>query len=323
MKPQTRKKLDPLIEKLGVEFFLSQSTHNRNVIQRQKIEEEVEELRDDKQYLLNILRSSSSSIYPLVSRRLKKDSEFSAEAIKYSPHLLTLCDVDLQYNEDFLLKILKSNPKCGEYITSEVLESPDFQLKAIKITTTILEHAEYELEREVVLKAVKIDGNAIKYDKNYFSDREILFEAMKNTPHVLSHLFLEYTDNREFMVEMIKHASFNYPYASGKLKQNREFLIEVLGIHGAEIMKFLTPKKLKDPEIIELGIENDPTSLNYLPKKMAEDPKVILRCVRNFKSNHQFISKQMLNDKKLEWLFLLYYKWIPEVQNFNVNFCFN
>ena len=323
MKEETRKFLEPLIEKLGVEFLLNKSTHNQNVIKHKGIEKEVEELRNDREFLLPYLKQQkNSNLISLVSPELKKDKNFCLESIKYSPFTLACVDVELRNDEDFVLEALKINRNCVDHITQDLLEDPQFQIKALKYSKKILELAEYELEREVVLEAVKMDGNLIKYDSTHFEDREILFEAMKTSKSVLSHVSDDLRNDQKFMMEMIQHKSFNCKYLSNDLKKNKKFMMEVLRNNKNEpILQYIHWKILEDVDIIELGIENDPISLGFIPKHLSKKKEIILRCLKNFKRNRDHW-KHLKDDKDIEWISKGYYSLIQGIKTKNLVFKF-
>ena len=323
MKPETKEKLEKVISVLGVPFLLKISDHNKKVIKHKEIEKEVEELRNDKEFLFPFLKTEKdSALLSLVSTNLKKDEEFCLESIKHSPSSISFCALELRNNnnEDFLLKALKVNPNCLEYITDPILHDPKFQIKAVKITPKILAYATPPFERDVVLEAVKLDGNIIKYSYTHYMDREILFLGMENSKDVLQYIPGQIRKDQKFIEEMIKYKAWNYQHAIDK--SNRDLIILALQQENEEILQYLPKKKLKDPEIIKLALKNDPSSLKYLAKQIEFSKEDVLKIIKKFKSSRKYLNGKHKKDKEIQWMSMGYYKWIFEVENFDLNFQF-
>ena len=82
-------------------------------------------------------------------------------------------------------------------------------------------------DREIVLEAVKQNGNALRYVSAALKDdREIVLEAVKQNGEALYCASAALKDDREFMLEAVKQNGRALQYASAKLRNGglREYL---------------------------------------------------------------------------------------------------
>ena len=105
-------------------------------------------------------------------------------------------------------------------------------------------------DREIVLKAVKQNGYALKYASDELKrDKEVVLEAIKNNEWALDYASDELKNDKEFILEAMKRNVDVFECASDELKNDKEFILEILK-RDANLLEHASEELKYDPDIL-------------------------------------------------------------------------
>ncbi|EFC46582.1 predicted protein [Naegleria gruberi] len=136
---------------------------------------------------------------------------------------------------------IKQQPKCLKFASSQLKNS-----------------------RDIVLEAVKQDGLVIEYVPEHLKDREIVMEAIKNSKYscVLQHA-PTFSNDKEVILLAAKNSGFSFSYASEKLRSDREFVLQIVKMKG-DSLKDVSKELKKDKEIVMEAVKSNGMALYYV-----------------------------------------------------------
>jgi hypothetical protein len=197
---------------------------------------------------------------------------------------------------------------------------------------TILLKRKPNIDRNIVLDAVKKDGMAIK-DIHYSlrNDSEIAYEAvkqnsdaleyvsdeLKNDPkfkyklewmHKTTHMSdlrlswgsikLDDFKQRDYVLEAVKKRGFDLEYASEELRNVREIVIEAIK-EEASALKYASDELRNDREIVMKAVERKGFALQYASEELCNDREIVLKAVRRDGYALQYASEELCNDREI------------------------
>ena len=124
-------------------------------------------------------------------------------------------------------------------------------------------------KREIVLTAVRKDGNALQYaSKKLRSDLEIVLEALKKGDgDTIDSVSDDFKNNREVVLEAAKiyrylpGGCFALEYASKDLRADREIVLEAVRTDG-NALKYASKDLRSDRKIVIKAIKTQKTAQN-------------------------------------------------------------
>jgi hypothetical protein len=105
--------------------------------------------------------------------------------------------------------------------------------------------AKFKNDREIVMTAVSINGNAFKYaSEELKNDREIAMAAVSNHGSVLQYVSEVFKNDREIVMAAVSNSGYALEYASEKLKNDREIVMAAM-ILDDNVIKYAS-KQLRE-----------------------------------------------------------------------------
>ena len=156
--------------------------------------------------------------------------------------------------------------------------------------------------REEMLKAVKKDGEALKYaDDTLKADREVVLEAVKNYGTALQYASDSLKADRELVLEAINNNGWALEYADDSFKADRELVLEAVKNNGhACKIGFRADDSFKaDRELVLEAIKEDGTLLKYADDSFKADRELVLEAVKNDDWMLKYASEELQNDPEL------------------------
>ena len=194
--------------------------------------------QNDKEVVLEAVKQNPE----VITETVIKDKEIALAAVKQNGLLLR--DTN-EFRQDFevVLEAVKQNPKAIE--NAHVLNK-EIALTVVKQDGLLLEKIyskkiyanieldkdlviDNELDREVVLEAVKQNGNALEYASNNFKeDFEIVLTALESLSENVKNNKYRFQNVREVYLAAIKENPVYFKYASDAMRSNKKFIIDAI-----------------------------------------------------------------------------------------------
>ncbi|EFC41540.1 predicted protein [Naegleria gruberi] len=200
----------------------------------------------------------------------------------------------------------------------------DFMMQAVKMSGHHLSFASDTLkkDRELVLEAVKSDGNAIFLDHCFGLDREIVFTALKSKYLVTIDFFnnvwfndrefveyavkykarvlkkaLFFVDDKQIVLDAVRKNGMDLRYASEDLRNDRLVVMTAVIDDGAAIQ--FAPQFQADKEMALIAVKTSPLALSYLHFSMKADKDVALAAVSHYGQSIQYVSQSLRTNREI------------------------
>jgi len=124
-----------------------------------------EELKDDKDIILEAMKYKDICSIRFASERLKDDKDVVLEAVKKSGWALEFASERLRDDKDIVLQAIKETRWAFEYADENLKKDRDFVLEAVRQNGIALQYADKSLkdDEEIVKVAIKQNKTALKY----------------------------------------------------------------------------------------------------------------------------------------------------------------
>jgi hypothetical protein len=193
-------------------------------------------------------------LVPEIIKELDINKEVALILVKSHGYLLCRLPEHFKDDEDVILEAINSYAFSLNYASKKSKDNKKLALAAVKLKPDMLEVISKRLceDKEVVLEAVKVDGKAVNYAPNLWSDKEVMLEAAKTNINVLQYLGQDLVGDKEIALAAYKCDKFAYQYFTKELKQ------EIIDKNIEDIASYLESSILADAlqtELIESKIQ--------------------------------------------------------------------
>ncbi len=318
-----------LFKRIGLRYGIESLKINREFVLDAVKEEGLElefadkRLQADPEIVLTAIKSNSNAI-DYVDKSLWSNRKFVLEAIKVADgRALEYADETLKADREFVLKVVKdthgnilshadkilkadrevvftaiksSKGQALQHADENLKTNREFVLKALKLGASLRDVGKSLCsDREVVLTAVKSDGNNFKYaDKSLKADREVVLESMNHAygnDMVLGNVDKNLWANRKFVLEAIKLWHKNtqnrfiehpFQFANERLRSDREVALEAIKSTNGKAFLDTDPHLRADRQFILEAIKvSNGLVLPYVDKNIFNaDPEVVLTAIK-------------------------------------------
>ena len=174
---------------------------------------------------------------------------------------------------------------------------------------------DYRKNRDLVLCAVKVDGNELSFAKDYFgADREIVLAALDSisqgrmTPpdrHVhwgFGDIPMELLEDHEVVLAILKAEDFVWEstfsvlrFVPDHLKKHRDIVLAALSTWGAELQHVPEPLR-SDREMVLKAMTTNGLALQYAPQFLLDDLEIVRAAIDESLRKPAFMSIDIFLD---------------------------
>ncbi|KAG2387274.1 hypothetical protein C9374_001606 [Naegleria lovaniensis] len=271
----------------------------------------VEFMNDMKFVLSHIKKYGHGLAY--ASTCFKEDRDFVLKAVQYQGLELQFANVNMHKDQEIILASLNRNPYGFRFASNELLKNKEFVLNTVRKNGHALLYVDdvFLQDREIILAAVQQNGEALRYNQalELKDDREIIFEAIKQTKKAFQWISTSLLRNTHFMLQALKFVGaeiYIFDYS------NKEIMLKAVQDLGF-LLEFSSDELKKDRDIIltavrkaiKLGCKN---VLEYASQEVATDKEFVLKALKfnslevieslnsNFKAEKEIILEAVKND---------------------------
>lgn len=266
-----------------------------------------DELKDDKEFVLQAMKGKYAIPLDFASLRLRKDKDvvlenISNEILRTMQYKLK-CDIKnieekrkiikqniesillKKYNDKDILRAVEEKAKYENLF--EILKKirGDFTdplseeiIKKIEAKPSLLEYADEEIknDKKVILSAIKKAWYVFRFaSKQLRADREVVLAAIEENALNLQYASEELRDDKEIVIKAVRKIGGAINYASERLKNDKEVGMEAIK-SGDNLALWLAGEKLKnDKSFVIEAIKYNPDTLFGASKELQEDKDVL------------------------------------------------
>jgi hypothetical protein len=256
-----------------------------------------EKLRDDKEFILEIIKDRNSTILKYASPRLQDDREVIMEAIEHVSSQIQYASKRLKNDKELISKAFENSWNDFSYISKDQ-ENTEILIAAIKRFGTVAP--------EIVSSEFGefIDPTFTQYET------------------FMSNLTENARDNKEIMLAAIDENGSAFKYGSERMRSDKELLNLALERYSYDFPLEYASESLKnDKEIILKAINKNSENIAFASLEIRNDPEVVMKAIKSNGSNFKYISDELKNNKDFILSALLentnIYSYIPESQKEN------
>ena len=207
-----------------------------------------DELQNNKTIVLAAFNQNEVyTVLDYASDEIKNDKDFMVKLIKKNPKTIQYIGDTLKNDEKFILKILDDSIVSkfkGQ--TFKVVNDETYQNKVFTYKELIVKFTNYSFitESNEIRKGVKQLQNASTEVKN---NKDFMLEMIEKDPKNIQYIgdYNPLRNDKEFMLKMTEKDPKNIQYIKSGLKNDKDFMLKMI------------EKDLKNIQYIESGLKND------------------------------------------------------------------
>ena len=139
---------------------------------------------------------------------------------------------------------------------------------------------EFQNDREVVLAAVKKEGDALEWaSETLQADRDVVMAAVKQNGMALRDVSYKLRANRDVVLAAVKKNDVAMTYADVRLRSDRDFMLAAVTQHGIALY-WASPTIQADREVVMIAVKQNGWALGSASDKLKGDRDVVLAAVK-------------------------------------------
>ncbi len=259
------------------------------------------EVRDNKEFMLPLVKEFGGNIFKLASARLQNDLEIVCAACKHDPDLIQYTGLEARDNKEFMLPLVKEFGGSIFKLASDRLRNDlEIARAACKHDPDLIQYTGLEARdnKEFMLPLVKEFGGSIfkLASDRLRNDLEIARAACEHDPDLIWDAGKEVRDNKEFVLLLVNRSpliidivsprlrndleivlaacecdSSLIEFAGQEVRDNRESMLLLVKKFGGNIFKWASDRLRNDLEIVLAACEHDPGLIQYAGKEVQNN----------------------------------------------------
>ncbi|EFC39237.1 predicted protein [Naegleria gruberi] len=186
-----------------------------------------------------------------------------------------------------IVNLFKHSNRLFNYCTSSEL----------RIDKKLRNMISYKNDRDLILQSVKHHGNILNYvDRIFSEDPELIFEALKTCPSMISKLPPSHLKNTDFALRMASRFTYFW-FPSFYLNQDEEFWYQAVIVHKFLAIQDLPIKPYHYLELKKIVLSRKGFLLELFSDKDREDIELVL-CAMQIPKYFKFASERLQNSEQ-------------------------
>jgi hypothetical protein len=185
-----------------------------------------------------------------------------------------------------------------EFAAEKLRSNREIVLAAVKANGNALKFAAKELrsDREIVLAAVIKNGSALECTAEELkSDREIVFAAVLNDGSALEFAVEELKSDREIVLAAVSNYGSALEHKTNELKSDREIVLAAVSNNGMAL-EHTTNELKSNREIVLAAVSNNGYALQFAGDEFKSDREIVLAAVKNNRRALKYATEELKSD---------------------------
>jgi len=233
------------------------------------LEEAAPQLKQDREVVLEALRSSKGWALQFAAEELKRDRDIVLTAVRRSGLCLEFAAEEMRADRDVVLAAVQVHGEALEFASSQLRQDAAIVRAAIQTSRGwALQFASEELRgnRELVLGALQENGLMLEHaTQDLRGDSEIALVAVTSNPSALQFAAQKLQNTKKIVLAAVSKDGFALRFATSSMKADREVVAAAVKQAGEYVLVVADESMHNDPHIAELvkkygGSQIDTTS---------------------------------------------------------------
>lgn len=228
-----------------------------------------------------------------------EDKDLLINSISYIDglsHFINKIPIHFMEDKEFVLDLIKANPKALRYIDSKYSNDKSLVIEVIRRKVPLKCFKLFYQDREVIIEAIKSLGTTLKnLSGNFENDLEIQKISIESSSQNLP----KDCENKELIALAYRKKGFYIDHFHNNVLKDRDFMIELIKINpmtfGSQLLSFY--KKDKD----------------FLKFSFEKNPKILLKNYERFINDLDFCSILLQNDSSFFYHFPMEIQFTKEI----------
>ena len=268
-------------------------------------------LKSDKDFVISIMQQDGR-LLPYVANHLKKDSDVVNAVIqelsltvyrnlRLSPGYDSnnYDDAYFEKEKDFILSVIDS------YVSTETDETDkaslirDIVLTAVKKNgNALMFFDEFISDEEIVVSAVTQKGAAIQFaDDKFLGNKTVMLAAVTNNGPLLEEADENIKNDKEIVLAALKSTGYAFSFASDALKKNKEFILKAVQLNS-EALSYAEEALKDNKEIALAAVRQSGYALQNISPRLKKDKEIVTIAIKQDPTLSKYIIKHA--DKSLQ-----------------------
>ena len=177
--------------------------------------------------------------------------------------------------------------------------SKDNALKIVKkyplVLGGILNKLNEDDEKDVVLEAVRVDGEALAQATDFVNNKKVVSEAVKNNGLALTHASEDLKKDKKLVTAAVKQNGLALQYADDSFKKDKKVVTAAVKSDGSAL-QFADDSLKKKKKIVLKAVKQNGLALEYASDDLIKDLEVVSAAVEQTVEALKFVSVEYLNN---------------------------
>lgn len=220
------------------------------------LEEAAPQLRQDREVVLEALRSSKGWALQFAAEELKRDRDIVLTAVRRSGLCLEFAAAEMRADRDVVLAAVQVHGEALEFASQELRRDEVVVAAAIQTSRGwALQYASEELRRnrKMVLGALHENGLMLEHaSQDLRGDAEIAMVAVTSNPSALQFASEKLRNSKKIVLAAVSKDGFALQFASSSMKADREVVAAAVKQAGEYVLMIADPSMQSDSQISDL-----------------------------------------------------------------------
>ncbi|KAG2382703.1 hypothetical protein C9374_005283 [Naegleria lovaniensis] len=275
-----------------------------------------ESLRNDKAFMLKIIRTCSGNAYDYLGENLLYDREVALAAVEMDGDAFRVFSDVIRNDREIFMKAVKTAPQsindAGDDIKNDrtmfindreiatlcikrnswsfnnvgddLKNDREFVKDAIRYGCSLSGmNQEFTSDKEIVMMAINFSGGeSIRYASDELkNDEECVMAAIQNQSSALRYIGDQFKSNKELVSDLLQENGYLFEELSDELKADKELLFTAISGSYSNALMHASPELKADREVIMEAVRIQGHCLAYCATELKNDFEIVLEAVKN------------------------------------------
>mmetsp|Transcript_6331 Transcript_6331/g.13700 ORF Transcript_6331/g.13700 Transcript_6331/m.13700 type:complete len:523 (+) Transcript_6331:96-1664(+) len=258
-----------------------------------------DELRGDRDFILDIIEQKSGDFFRFASDELRKDRETVLAAVRLSGLALEFASPRLTNDREVVMAAVRQSGSALQFVFERLRGDRDVVFAALQQTGLVLQHASEELraDRDLVLTAVRSWGFALQdAPATLRGDPEIVLAAVGASAGPFRFATDELKRDRDLVMKVVARQGEALQYAHADLRADREVVLLAVQQYG-RALRHGSQELRNDPTLLHTAVLTYPEAVRDVGYPLRDNPVAMLEAGRRGGLIISYVSHKLSGDR--------------------------
>ena len=258
-------------------------------------------LRGEKHVVIAALEKDGNALQ-YASEKLKSNEEIVSAAVRQNGNALQYASQALQDNGRLRREAgwtERDEAEKKRKKTQAILDEKNRILDRVKKDGWQLQYVSGK-DKEIVLAAVKQNGEALQFGGGWDEDKDIVLAAVQQNCYALKYASRKLQKDKDIVLAAVKQSTGALAYADSGIWKDKDFVLEMVQKDGSTLSS-ASEELQNDKEIVLTAVKQSGYALRSASDALKNDKEVVLAAVKQDGQTLQFASKKLQRNKEVRY----------------------